>query len=158
MTAGSALTVQDGYYNWTQSLPTKTDAADKASFHRRFLLNTPTRKSLHRQLIPSSLSKRVKTYNGLTIRILLIVRKQRDRRKSCSTSKPRNGNSDGSMWPTRSTVGPCDGLLLLLATRARQRGQWQRSLREQIWCNMYKTVDPVRSKRQLQTHVSAASV
>ena len=37
----------------------KTDAADKASFLRRFHLNTPTRESLHRQLFRGSLYQSV---------------------------------------------------------------------------------------------------
>ena len=58
------------------------------------------------------------------------LRNQRDRRKSCSTRQRRNSDSDGSEWITRTMVGLCDGMLLLLATRARQEGRWQDSMRE----------------------------
>ena len=39
-------------------------------------------------------------------------------------------------WTARRMVGLCDGMLLLLAQRARQDGRWQDSIREEIWCNM----------------------
>ena len=77
------------------------------------------------QTVQWNSSKHVRTCDGRMTRISSSFTIQPDSRKSCSTTKRRNSNSDGSMWLTRSMVGPCEGMLLLLAQRVRQDGRWQ---------------------------------
>ena len=46
-------------------------------------------------------------------------RNPRDPRKGWSTSRRRYMDRDGSKWPSRNMMGPCDGTLLLLVERSR---------------------------------------
>ena len=77
----NALVVHDGYYYWMQSYRTKRKYPEEAaSSFAEMLASIPrVRKDLHS--IQGSLSKRVWTYSGLTMRISLIVQNTTGPRK-----------------------------------------------------------------------------
>ena len=150
----NAFIVQHGYSCWIQKLP----AAENNIVLEEILASTPNTRKSPAQTIRGTLSQRVRTYNGLTMRILFSSL-QWYRRKSCSTSTRRKSNNiDVSKWLSRRVVGLCNGVVLPLAERARQDNRWQDTMRG-VTCDF----DPVRSNIQPQTDIlksraSAAAV
>ena len=54
-------------------------------------------------------------------------------RENLPQSEKRNSYRTRAKRTTRKMVGLCDGMLLLLAQRARKDGRWHDSIREEIW-------------------------
>ena len=69
----------------------------------------------------STPSRRVRAYKGcLSHEYSSSFRQQQDRRRSCSTCRRRDSDSDGSKWLSRTTVGHCDeGNLLQIESRVK---------------------------------------
>ena len=82
------------------------------------------------------------------------LRCRQDHRKSCSACDRRNTDSEGSKWPPRTVVGPCDGMFVAMCGTCTTRCPMAReSIRQNMWCNICPTFDPVRSQSQPQTHL-----
>ena len=69
------------------------------------------------------------------------LRNERSGRKSRPQSERRNSYRTRAKRTARWTVGRCDGMLLLLAQRARKDGRWQDSVREEIWPEVWRTIN-----------------
>ena len=83
-----------------------------------------TTSCLRRFLPPFQESGRIRTDNSKEfIKAFQDLQRTHDTHSPRSTRQRRNSDSDGSEWLTRTMVGLCDGMLLLLATRARQEGR-----------------------------------
>ena len=94
------------------------DAQETASCVRRFLPSLLKLGSVHtdkgvHQSVSVSAEDACHEYSSSS-------RNQQDRRRSCSRCERRNTDGEGSKWPSRRVVGLNDGMVLLLAERARQ--------------------------------------
>ena len=110
----NALIVQYGYSYWLQSCPTKQKPHKKQHLvcgdtcHHPKTWNTPQR---HFEGVIKACQDLQWTHDA---KYSSLFRNQRDRSKSCSTSKRRNSDSDGSECPARSMVGQCDDMFSYL--------------------------------------------
>ena len=97
------LTAQDDVANWIQSCPMKT-------------------KEIYTDNSNEFILKLVKIYNGIMPQAPSSNRNEPSGRMSRPQSKRRNSYRTRAKRTTRRMVGLCDGMLLLLAQRARQYG------------------------------------
>ena len=66
--------------------------------------------------------------------------------------KEGTANALVQKWTTRRMVGQCDGMLLLLAQRARHDGRWHDSIREEIRPDISRTINPFSNIGWVQTN------
>ena len=89
------------------------------------------------------------------------LRSERSGRKSRPQSERRGSCRISAKRTTRRMVGLYDGTLLLHAQRARQDGRWQDSIREEIWPEIWRTINlfwnvseyiPITAKDKSRAH------
>ena len=80
---------------------------------------------------------------------------ERNGRKSCPQSERRNNSRTRAKRTTKRLVGLCAGILLSLAQRARSDGRWQDSIREEMWPEVWLTINSFRNivvqRKQMKT-------
>ena len=109
----NALIVQDGCSCWLPSYPAKKQRRARSSILLEEILafipkawEVPHRqfKGVHQSVSGSAVDSCQECSSSL--------RCQQDHRKRCSACERRNTDSEGSKWPSRSVVGPCDGMFV----------------------------------------------